>query len=91
MTMTCAILRFNIEAQGYQESVAHWAQEAVKLNIARFDLIIIDVMMPGMSGFQLVKEFKVDYIYSRIPIIFLTALDSEEDTLKDLTLVPMTI
>lgn len=78
----CEILKFNMESQGYQASVAHSAHEALKLNITSFDLIIIDVMMPGMSGFQLVKELKIDYIYSQIPIIFLTALNSEEDTLK---------
>lgn len=78
----CEILSFNIEAQGYQVSVAHSAQEAVKLNIASFDLLLLDVMMPGMSGFQLAKEVKEDYIYSQVPIIFLTALDSEDDILK---------
>ncbi|MBQ6647912.1 MAG: response regulator transcription factor [Muribaculaceae bacterium] len=78
----CEILSFNIEAQGYQVSVAHSAQEAVKLNIASFDLLLLDVMMPGMSGFQLAKELKEDYIYSQVPIIFLTALDSEDDILK---------
>lgn len=78
----CEILKFNMESQGYQACVAHSAHEALKLNITSFDLIIIDVMMPGMSGFQLVQELKIDYIYSQIPIIFLTALNSEEDTLK---------
>ncbi len=78
----CEILSFNIEAQGYQVSVAHSAQEAVKLNIASFDLLLLDVMMPGMSGFQLAQELKEDYIYSQVPIIFLTALDSEDDILK---------
>ena len=78
----CEILKFNMESQGYQACVAHSAHEALKLNITSFDLIIIDVMMPGMSGFQLVQELKIDHIYSQIPIIFLTALNSEEDTLK---------
>lgn len=78
----CEILSFNIKAQGYQVSVAHSAQEAVKLNIASFDLLLLDVMMPGMSGFQLAQELKEDYIYSQVPIIFLTALDSEDDILK---------
>lgn len=78
----CEILSFNIKAQGYQVSVAHSAQEAVKLNIASFDLLLLDVMMPGMSGFQLAQELKEDYIYSQVPIIFITALDSEDDILK---------
>ena len=78
----CEILSFNIEAQGYQVSVAHSAHEAVQLNIASFDLLLLDVMMPGMSGFQLAQELKEDYIYSQVPIIFLTALDSEDDILK---------
>lgn len=78
----CEILKFNMESQGYQANVAHSAHDALKLNIQSFDLIIIDVMMPGMSGFQFVQELKIDYLYSQIPIIFLTALNSEDDTLK---------
>ncbi len=82
----CEILSFNLQAQGFQPSVAHSALEAMRLNIASFDLLIIDVMMPGMSGFQLAQELKMDYIYSQVPIIFLTALDSESDILKGFNL-----
>jgi len=45
-------------------------------------LIVCDVMMPGMNGFQVVKSIKEDFDTSHIPIILLTALDSSENKLK---------
>lgn len=78
----CEILKFNMESQGYHASVAHSATEALQLDIASFNLVLLDVMMPGMSGFQLAHEIKQNPNYSQVPIIFLTALDSEDDTLK---------
>ena len=46
-----------------------------------FDLCLLDVMMPGMSGFELAARWKAEECTSQIPIIFLTAKDSEDDTL----------
>ena len=45
-------------------------------------MLILDVMMPGMSGFELAKRLKADAQTSPIPIIFLTAKDTEDDTLR---------
>ena len=43
------------------------------------DLVIMDVMMPGMTGFEACKKIRQSYSYERLPIVFLTASSSEED------------
>lgn len=77
----CEILSFNLSLQGYQVKAAQSAHEALKLIDSSIDLIILDVMMPGMSGFDFAKLLKNDTLMAKIPIIFLTARDTEDDTL----------
>jgi len=50
------------------------------------DIILLDIVMPGMSGYDLCRELKKDNKYGRIPIIFISALTSEEDEAKGLKL-----
>jgi len=78
----CEILLFNLRAAGYHVEVAHSADEALQLKIADFDLLLLDVMMPGLSGFELAARLKRDAATASLPMIFLTALDDEEDTLR---------
>ena len=49
----CEILKFNLETEGYQVFTANSAEDALKLDIASFDLLLLDVMMGGMSGFAM--------------------------------------
>ena len=73
----CEILDFNLRAAGYETATALSAEEAqAAMASAQFDLLLLDVMMPGMSGFELARQ-----LGRSVPIIFLTAKDSEEDIL----------
>jgi DNA-binding response OmpR family regulator len=78
----CEILLYNLKAAGFQAETAYSGEEAMEKEPSRYDLLILDVMMPGMSGFELAERLKADVQTSHIPIIFLTAKDTEDDTLQ---------
>ncbi len=75
----CEILKFNLETEGYKVDTAYSAEEALETDIAAYDLLLLDVMMGGMSGFALAKKLKDEPATSHLPIIFLTAKDTEND------------
>lgn len=77
----CEVLRYNFTKEGYEVEVAHSAEEALKLPIDRYDLLILDVMMEGMSGFDMAHHIRESRMMPDVPIIFLTAKAAEEDTL----------
>ncbi|WP_300969064.1 response regulator transcription factor [Porphyromonas vaginalis] len=74
------ILTFNLAGEGYQVSTAANAEEALKMPLEEYHLLILDVMMPGMSGFKLAEVIRRDKKLTT-PIIFLTAKDTENDLL----------
>ncbi len=80
----CEILLFNLSAAGFEAEAAYSADEAQErlLQGDNFDLLMLDVMMPGMSGFELAELLKRDARTAHIPIIFLTAKDTEDDALQ---------
>ena len=82
----CEILKFNLETEGYEVETANSAEEAIVLDIPSYDLLLLDVMMGEMSGFALAKKLKTDERTSNIPIIFLTARDTENDTVTGFNL-----
>ncbi len=73
------ILSFNLEAAGYETATAPSAEAALDL-LDDVSLILLDVMLPGMSGYRLADLLRKERC-SRIPIIFLTAKTSENDLL----------
>ena len=79
----CEILCFNLTASGYEPEVAYSAEEAWQkiLGFKSYDLLLLDVMMPGLSGFEFAERLRTTPPTSRVPIIFITAKDTEEDTL----------
>ncbi len=79
----CEIIAYNLQAAGYETTVCHSGEEALKkVENKKFDLVLLDVMMGGMSGFDVAKKMKADESFKDIPIIFLTAKDTEYDILK---------
>ena len=82
----CEILKFNLETEGYNVETANSAEEALEMGIEKSDLLLLDVMMGGMSGFALAKRLKENPLTAGIPIIFLTAKDTENDTVTGFNL-----
>ena len=82
----CEILKFNLETEGYQVDTASSAEEALRLDLTQYDLLLLDVMMGPMSGFRLARQLKQDSSTASIPIIFCTARDTEDDTVTGLNL-----
>ena len=82
----CEILRFNLETEGYEVETANSAEEAIVMDIPSYNLLLLDVMMGEMSGFAMAKKLKADERTSNVPIIFLTARDTENDTVTGFNL-----
>ncbi len=82
----CEILQFNLESEGYVVDVAYSAEEALKKDICKYNLLLLDVMMGEISGFKLARMLRDNPNISSVSIIFLTAKDSENDRLTGFTL-----
>lgn len=82
----CEILKFNLETEGYEVDTADSAETALTLDLTSFDLLLLDVMMGEMSGFALAKHLKAQEETKDLPIIFLTARDTENDTVTGFNL-----
>jgi two-component system alkaline phosphatase synthesis response regulator PhoP len=77
----CEILQFNLETEGYIVEVAYSAEEALKKDMTKYQLFLLDVMMGEMSGFKMARVLRENPLTEKTPIIFLTAKDSETDRL----------
>ena len=75
----CEILKFNLESDDYEVDTANSAEEALKLDINKYQLLLLDVMMGEMSGFRMANILRKDPKTAAIPIIFITAKDTEND------------
>lgn len=82
----CAILKFNLSKEGYDVVTANSAEEALALDVKSFNLLLLDVMMGGMSGFEMTGKLKSDPETAGIPVIFITARDTEDDAVEGLDL-----
>jgi hypothetical protein len=69
-----------LSVQGYHLYYASNGQEALNiLDIVNPDLILLDVMMPGLNGIDVCKKIKADLQWKAVPVIMVTALSSKED------------
>jgi DNA-binding response OmpR family regulator len=74
------LLHYNLEKAGFEVSVTVTGEEAFqKIASASFDLIILDVMLPKMDGFEVCKQIRQGTNHPHIPIIMLTARGEEID------------
>jgi DNA-binding response OmpR family regulator len=78
----CEILQFNLEKEGYHVEVANSAEEALKKDLSDFHLFLLDIMMGQMNGLKLAQLLKSREDTKHIPVIFLTARGTEQDTLR---------
>lgn len=79
------MLRYNLEAEGFVVSVATDGDEAaVQLRESRPDLILLDWMLPGLSGIELCRRWRAREETASIPIIMLTARGEEEERVRGL-------
>ena len=79
------ILNFNLKAEGYNVIKATNGNEAIELaRIHKPDLVILDVMMPGKTGFEVCKILRADKEFEKTIIIFLTALNDDSTEIKGL-------
>ena len=72
----CEILRFNLECEGFAVETAESAEQALKMLPDGYDLILLDVMMEGMSGFRMAEKVRKEQKL-QVPIVFLTAKDTK--------------
>ncbi|MBP9989932.1 MAG: response regulator transcription factor [Bacteroidales bacterium] len=76
----CEILQFNFESEGFVVTTANSAEEALELLPQEHpDLLLLDVMMDRMSGFEMARRLRSEG--NQVPIIFLTAKTQERDQL----------
>lgn len=74
------ILQFNLENEGYDVDAAASAEEALAMLTSEHAIILLDVMMPGMSGYKMAEKLRKE-MNNMTPIIFITAKTQENDLL----------
>lgn len=84
----CEILKYNLEKEGFDVDTAESAETALTYNLEVYNLMIVDIMMESMSGFDFAKRVRnnPNPIVENMPIIFCSALDGEDDLVKGLNI-----
>lgn len=82
----CGVLKFNLEIEGYDVDVAYSAEEALRLPLHNYSLVLLDVMMGEISGFRMARMMRDNPATADVPIIFCTAKDTEDEMIAGLRL-----
>jgi len=81
------LVRYNLTAEGYHVSCTGSGENAIRLVRSEpFDLVVLDIMLPGISGIKVAETLRSDPKYLNIPIIMLTAKSEEPDIVTGLRL-----
>lgn len=76
-------VRFPLEMEGYHVLVSHNGEEALdQARIENPDLILLDLMLPKVDGYEVCHRLKSDDRYKHIPILMLTAKSQEKDMMR---------
>jgi two-component system phosphate regulon response regulator PhoB len=82
----CVLLRYNLEAEGYQvETIQRGDEAEIRLRENVPDLLVLDWMLPGISGIELCRRLRIRPETERLPIIMLTARGEESDRVRGLS------
>ena len=80
------IIATNLELEGFDVVSASGGEEALDhLRKQPVDLVLLDVMMPGLDGFEICRRIKADPALAPIPVVMVTALEDVDDLVADVT------
>ena len=82
----CEILKYNLEKEGFQVETAYSAEEALEMDLEKFKLFMVDIMMGDLSGFDFAKRLRNVTATENIPIIFCSALNEEDEKVMGLNI-----
>lgn len=80
------LIQVNLERAGYEVVTAYDGREALKkIDEERPDMVVLDVMMPYMDGFETLKQIRANPLTRNLPVIMLTAKAQDQDVFKGYT------
>lgn len=82
----CEILKYNLEKEGFDVDTADSAETALGYDLSLYQLMIVDIMMERISGFDFAKRVRNNPATEKTPIIFCSALNGEDETVMGLNI-----
>jgi len=81
-----ALVHFNLSRQGYRVSAAQSGEEGLELARQRPDLVLLDLMLPGVDGLEVCRRLRQDEVTRGLPIVMMSARGEEADVVRGLEL-----